>query len=81
MFFFWLIMSEAIKREAEMLRKARCDKGLTQQEVATKVGIPVKAYQRLEYGQRSISSASMKTGIAICHVLDIDPFSLILFEI
>ena len=49
MFFFWLIMSDAIKREADMLREARCNKGLTQQEVATQVGIPVKAYQRLEY--------------------------------
>ncbi len=63
-------------RESEMLRKARLAMGYTQMEVAMIAGIPIKAYQRFEYGERDIRSASMKTGLAICAVLGIDPILL-----
>ena len=63
-------------RESEMLRKARLAMGYTQMEVAMIAGIPIKAYQRFEYGERDIRSASMKTGLAICAVLGIDPMLL-----
>lgn len=78
MFFFWHIVSETAKYDGDLLRKARLLKGLSQQEVATRAGIHIKDYQRLEYGQRSILNASMKTGIAICHVLGIDPETLVI---
>lgn len=64
-------------RESEMIRKARQEMGYTQQEVATLIGVHVKAYQRLEYGERDIRNASMKLGLAICAVLCIDPMLLV----
>ena len=64
-------------RESQMLREARIRKGYTQMEVAYRAGIDIRLYQRLEYGQRSIAKASLKTGLAICFVLDLDPMELV----
>lgn len=33
--------------------------------------------QRLEYGEHSISAASMRLELAVCAVLKIDPFQLV----
>ena len=66
--------------QTEVLRSARLRKGYTQVEAAEKAGIPVRMYQRLEIGERDIRSASMKTGLAICAALRIDPMTLILGE-
>ena len=70
-------MVRHLPREAEMLRKARIEMGYTQQQVATLIGVHIKAYQRLEYGERDIRNASMKIGLAICAVLCIDPMLLV----
>ena len=70
-------MVRQLPREAEMLRKARIEMGYTQQQVATLIGVHIKAYQRLEYGERDIRNASMKIGLAICEVLCIDPMLLV----
>ena len=59
-----------------MLRKARLEMGYTQQEVATLIGMHIKAYQRLEYGERDIRNCSMRIGLAVCAVLGIDPIIL-----
>ena len=53
-------------------------RGYTQQEAAEKAGISVKAYQRLESGERDIRNASMRTGIGLCTALRLDPVELIL---
>ena len=37
----------------------------------------IRAYQRLEYGERDIRNASMKIGVAICAVLGLDPLTLV----
>lgn len=70
-------MVRQLPREAEMLRKARIEMGYTQQQVATLIGVHIKAYQRLEYGERDIRNVSMKIGLAICAVLCIDPMLLV----
>jgi len=70
-------MNKDCTRESEMLRKARISMGYTQMDVAMIIGIPIKAYQRFEYGERDIRNASMKTGLAICAVLGIDPMLLV----
>ncbi|WP_418230354.1 helix-turn-helix transcriptional regulator [Butyricicoccus sp.] len=70
-------MVRQLPREAEMLRKARIEMGYTQQQVATLIGVHIKAYRRLEYGERDIRNASMKIGLAICAVLCIDPMLLV----
>lgn len=70
-------MVRQLPREAEMLRRARIEMGYTQQQVATLIGVHIKAYRRLEYGERDIRNASMKIGLAICAVLCIDPMLLV----
>ena len=70
-------MKRRVTRETEMLRKARLEMGYTQQEVATLIGMHIKAYQRLEYGERDIRNCSMRIGLAICAVLGIDPIILV----
>ena len=37
-----------------MLSQARHSKGYSQQQVATRIGIHIRQYQRLEYGNRSL---------------------------
>lgn len=69
-------MSE--KRIGKILRKAREMQGMSQMEVATLAGVNLGQYQRLEYGIRDFELCSMKVGIAICYVLNLDPFLLIL---
>lgn len=47
--------------------------GLTQQAVADAAGINIRQYQRLESGERSMSSISLRIGLAVCDVLQLDP--------
>ena len=67
-------------RESGLLRAARLSKGFSQMEVAAAAGVDIRLYQRLEYGQRSIVKASLKTGLAICFVLGLDPMELVFGE-
>lgn len=46
---------------------------MTQQEVADAAGILLRQYQRLESGERSMSSVSLRIGLAVCDVLGLDP--------
>ena len=70
-------MKKQITIETEMLKQHRLAMGYSQQDVAVLVGIHIRQYQRLEYGERSMSAASMRLGLAVCAVLKIDPFQLI----
>ena len=63
---------------ASLLAWARHRKGYSQQLVADRTGIDRRLYQRLEHGERDIGRASMRTGLSICELLDIDPFMLVL---
>jgi len=60
-----------------MLRKARQRKGLSQQQVAVIAGVHIRQYQRLEYGERSVGNVKMRFGLAVCAILEIDPFELV----
>lgn len=55
------------------LRRQREALGLTQKAVAEKAGIDIRQYQRLETGERSMSSTSLRIGLAVCDVLKLDP--------
>jgi len=66
-----------IPREAEILRDRRLELDLTQMDVANMAGIQLRQYQRLEYGEFRMSRTSMKVGLSVCRVLELDPF---LFE-
>lgn len=47
--------------------------GLSQNQVAIAAGIHLRQYQRMESGERSMSSTSLRIGLAICDVLKLDP--------
>ena len=64
-------------REARILRERRISLGLTQSQVAVESGIELRAYQRYEHGEHMISGASMKIGLRICAVLELDPFETV----
>ncbi len=64
-------------REAKILKERRLSLGLTQGQVAAEAGIELRAYQRYEYGEQMISSASMKIGLRICAALELDPFETV----
>ena len=62
---------------ADEIRRARLQKGFTQEEAAEKAGVSLRTYQRLEHGKRDILDASMRTGLGVCAALGIDPLTLI----
>lgn len=37
----------------------------------------IRQYQRLEYGERSVGNVKMRFGLAVCAILEIDPFELV----
>ena len=57
-----------------ILKARREEMGLSQQQVAEGAELLYKQYQRLEFGERLIENASLKTALAICAVLRLDPF-------
>lgn len=61
---------------AGILRSRREQLGLTQQQVAQMAHIQFSQYQRLEAGERDISGCCMRTGLAICAVLLLDPYKM-----
>ena len=50
--------------------------GFTQEQVAEMAGIQLSQYQRFESGERDISNSAMKTGLAVCAVLLLDPYEM-----
>jgi transcriptional regulator with XRE-family HTH domain len=51
-------------------REARVQRGLTQAEVADRIGIAMEVYGRIE---RGVLLPSIQTFVGICHVLEADP--------
>ena len=51
--------------------------GMTQQQVADASGITLRQYQKLESGERNMSSTSMRIGLSICRVLKLDPYRFV----
>lgn len=66
-----------IHPEHAPLRYRREEFGMSQQQVADAAGITLRQYQRFESGERGMSSASMRIGLSICHVLKLDPYRFI----
>jgi transcriptional regulator with XRE-family HTH domain len=50
---------KTLKRIGRNIRKAREEKRLTQEEVSERIGVNVKNYQRIEYGERPISTRNL----------------------
>lgn len=56
-----------------ILKLRREQLNLTQQQVADSAGITLRQYQKFESGERSIRGASLRIGLGICDVLELDP--------
>lgn len=61
----------------DILRSRRKQLGLTQKEVAERAHITPMQYNRLEQGDRSLSSCSLRIGLAVCAVLLLDPYAFL----
>lgn len=70
-------MNRRTTRETELLRNARLCLHLSQQQVATLIGMPVRQYQRFEYGETEVQRINIRAGLALCAVLELDPVSLV----
>lgn len=62
---------------AGVLISRRKQLGFTQEQVAEMAGVQLSQYQRFESGERDIANCSMKTGLAICAVLLLDPYEMV----
>ena len=67
----------SIAWQTETIRNTRLRKGLSQQQVATLIGVHIRQYQRLEYGERSLEAVCMRFGLAVCAILELDPFEMV----
>ena len=65
----------------DVLRSRRKQLGLTQKEVAERAHITAMQYNRLEQGDRTLLSSSLKVGLAVCVALLLDPFEFLGFTI
>ena len=72
-----LVFDVEIHPEHAPLRFRREEKHLSQQQVADLAGITLRQYQRFESGERRMSSASLKIGLSICRVLELDPYRFV----
>lgn len=63
-----------MQMEHHMLFQRRKELKMTQQQVADKAGIQLRQYQRLESGERNISSSSGRIMLSICEALKLDPY-------
>lgn len=63
------------------LRHQREGLGMTQQEVADAAGILLRQYQRLESGERSMSSTSLRIGLSVCDALKLDPHRFVIPQV
>ena len=61
----------------KILRSRRLELGMTQEQVALKLGMSIHQYQRYEYGEHRFPNIPMRTGLRVCTVLELDPFELL----
>ncbi len=59
----------------EILRTRREKLGLSQQQVAKASKLQLRQYQRIESGERNLETATLRTALAICAVLKLDPYT------
>lgn len=65
---------EVIELDHHILKARRTELKMTQQQVADAAEIQLRQYQRLESGERTMASASLRIGLSICYVLKLDPY-------
>lgn len=68
------VFSDSYKSLIEMLRKARLEAGVTQIELAQRLGKPQSFVSKVETGERRVDVIDF---LAIAHALGLDPAELI----
>ena len=68
------------KNIGKILRSRRLELGMTQEQVALKLGMSIHQYQRYEYGEHRFPNIPMRIGLRVCTVLELDPFELLPFS-
>ena len=63
--------------KGKILRSRRLELGMTQEQVALKLGMSIHQYQRYEYGEHRFPNIPMRIGLRVCTVLELDPFELL----
>ena len=61
----------------QTIKIARESKRLKQLEVANILGLSLRQYQRYENGEKELGEAPFQVGMAICELLELDPFDFI----
>lgn len=69
----WIIIQD----DRLILQQRRKELGYTQQQVADMAKIQLRQYQRFENGERSMASSSLRIGLSICAVLELDPYRFV----
>ena len=64
----------------KILRRRRLELGMTQEQVALKLGMSIHQYQRYEYSEHRFPNIPMRIGLRVCTVLELDPFELLPFS-
>ncbi len=68
------LYSETYSRFLRLLRKARLSSGLTQEEIARRLGRPQSFVSKCESGERRVDIAEL---LAFCKAIQVDPVSFI----
>ena len=59
------------------IREARLRKYLTQSDMCDLLDVPLRQYQRLEMGERSLLSFRFGFALRLCRILELDPFDFL----
>ncbi len=63
--------------EGQIIRDRRLELGLSQERVASALGMSLHHYQTYEYGEVSLSNSRMRNGLRVCALLQLDPYQVI----
>ena len=59
------------------IREARLRKYLTQNDMCDLLDVPLRQYQRLEMGERSLLSFRFGFALRLCRILELEPFDFL----
>ncbi len=62
---------------ARIIRQRREELKISQHEMADELRMHIRQYRRYEYGEFAISNCSMRIGLEICEILELDSYELI----
>ena len=61
----------------KVLTENRLRAGISQMDLAYMAEMTLRSYQRLEVGDTALGNTRLRFGLAICAILDIDPYMIV----